>query len=302
MDRIDSLTLFLSIVDHGTFVAAARRIGQSPATASRAVGELEAALGVRLIERTTRKLALTDAGMRLAQHLRRVLPDLQNAMLDVAGQSAAPTGRLRISAPRLFGRMHIMPLVYAYLDIYRAMRIELNLSDRFVDLLEDGIDLALRIGQLPQSTLVARRLGAVRRVLVASPEYLKQAGMPKAPEALARHEIIAVTSQPGDVLWRFEARGGKPETVKLEPRLQVDQMEVAIEAAAGGRGVAAVLSYQVEQPIRSGSLVRILKAFEPPALPVHFVFPTARLMAPGVRAFLDLAVPRLVRLEALREE
>jgi DNA-binding transcriptional LysR family regulator len=302
MDRIDSLTLFLSIVDHGTFVAAARRIGQSPATVSRAIGELEADLGVRLIERTTRKLALTDAGIRLAEHLRRVLPDLQNAILDVAGQSAVPTGRLRISAPRLFGRMHIMPLVYAYLDIYRSMRVELNLSDRFVDLLEDGIDLALRIGQLPQSTLIARRLGAVRRVLIASPEYLKQAGMPEMPEALAGHEIIAVTSQPGDVQWRFHARNAKPQTVKLKPRLQVDQMEVAIEAAAGGRGIAAVLSYQVEQPIRSGRLVRILKTFEPPALPVHFVFPTARLMAPSVRAFLDLAVPRLVGLKALREE
>jgi len=302
MDRIDSLTLFLSIVDHGTFVAAARRIGQSPATASRAVGELEAALGVRLIERTTRKLALTDAGIRLAEHLRRVLPDLENAMLDVAGHSAAPTGRLRISAPRLFGRMHIVPLVYAYLDTYRSTRVELNLSDRFVDLLEDGIDLALRIGRLPQSTLVARRLGAVRRVLVASPEYLKDAGVPEAPEALAGHEVIAVAGQPGDVQWRFQARNAKPQTVKLKPRLQVDQMEVAIEAAAAGRGVASVLSYQVEQPLRSGRLVRILKTFEPPALPVHFVFQTARLMAPGVRAFLDLAVPRLVRLKALAEE
>jgi DNA-binding transcriptional LysR family regulator len=302
MDRIDALTLFLSIVDNESFVAAARRIGQSPATASRAVGELEAALGVRLIERTTRKLALTDAGIRLAEHLRRVLPDLENAMLDVAGQSAAPAGRLRISAPRLFGRMHIVPLVYAYLDTYRSTRVELNLSDRFVDLLEDGIDLALRIGRLPQSTLVARRLGAVRRVLVASPDYLKGAGVPETPEALAGHEIIAVTGQPGDVQWRFQARSAKPQTVKLKPRLQVDQMEVAIEAAAGGRGIASVLSYQVEQPLQSGKLVRILRTFEPPALPVNFVFPTARLMAPSVRAFLDLAVPRLVRLRALVEE
>ena len=301
MERIDSLTLFLSIVDHGTFAAAARRVGQSPATASRAVGALESALGVRLLERTTRKLALTDAGMRLAEHLRRVLPDFEHAMLDVAGQSAAPTGRLRISAPRLFGRMHVMPLVHAYLDTYRATRVELSLSDRFVDLLEDGIDIALRIGELPQSSLVARRLGAVRRVLVASPDYLKQAGTPDDPEALAGHQIIAVTAQPGDVQWRFQARNAKPQTVKLKPRLEVDQMEVAIDAAAGGRGIAAVLSYQVEQPIRAGRLVRILKTFEPAALPVHFVFPTARLMAPSVRAFLDLAVPRLARLKALRE-
>lgn len=302
MDRIELLALFLSIAEQGTFAAAARRAGQSPATVTRAVNELETALGVRLIERTTRKLALTDAGFRLAEHMRRLLPDLEGAMRDVAGQSAVPTGRLRISAPRLFGQMHIVPLINEYLDTYRKTRVELSLSDRFVDLLDDGIDLALRIGQLPDSTLVARQMGTVRRVFVASPNYLKQAGCPMTPEELARHEIISFTGQSGDTHWKFHAGQSGLRTVRLQSQFQVDQMEVAIEAAVNGRGIAAPLSYQVERALRTGKLVRILRAFEPPALPVQFVFPSARLMAPSVRAFLDLAIHRLAKQKALREQ
>ncbi|TXL80288.1 LysR family transcriptional regulator [Vineibacter terrae] len=302
MDRLDRLTLFLAIADAGSLVAAARRTGRSPPVVTRVLGELEAELGVRLAERTTRRLALTDAGMRLAEHARRLTADFDGAMHEVAGEGAAPRGRLRISAPLTFGRLHVMPIVTAFLESNPHVTAELSLDDRPVDLIEEGIDVALRIAHLDSGTLVARRVGAVRRIVVASPRYLKQRGRPAAPDELAAHDIVLFVNQANGPDWRFQALDGSEREVRVSARFQVNRAEAAIDAARDGRGIAHVLSYQVADDMARGRLVRLLRPFERPPIPVHIVFPTARLMAPRVRAFLDFAVPRLSCLKVLRSE
>ncbi len=302
MDRLDRLALFAAIADAGSLAGAARRTGRSPPVVTRVLGELEAELGVRLAERTTRRLALTDAGLRLAEHARRLAADFDGAMHDVAGKDAAPRGRLRISAPLSFGRLHMMPIVTTFLESNPHVTAELSLEDRPVDLIEEGIDLALRIAHLDSSTLVARRVGAVRRIVVASPRYLKRRGRPLHPDDLAAHDIVLFVNQANGPDWCFLSPDGAERQVRVSARLQVNRAEAAIDAARDGRGIAHVLSYQVADDVARGRLVRLLRPFERPPIPVHIVFPTARLMAPRVRAFLDFAVPRLSCLKVLRSE
>jgi len=301
MDRLDQLSLFLAIVDAGSLAAAARRTGRSPPVVTRVLGDLETELGVRLAERTTRRLSLTDAGLRLAEHARRLVGDFGESMRDVAGESAAPRGRLRISGPLTFGRLHLMPIVTAFLDAYPDVTVELSLEDRPIDLVEEGIDLALRIAHLDDSALLARRVGAVRRVVVASPRYLKRHGRPADPDDLAAHDIVLFANQANGPEWRFQSPDGNERRVRVSARLQVNRAEAAIDAARAGKGIVYVLSYQVADDLARGRLVRLLRNFERPAIPVHIVLPTARLMPPRVRAFLDFAVTRLQRLDVLRE-
>lgn len=296
MDRMDQLSVFLAIVDHGSLAGAARQSGRSPPAVTRILNELEAGLGVRLAERTTRRLALTDAGSRLAEHARRLLGDLDESLRDVAGEGAAPRGRLRVSAPVSFGRMHLMPVLMKFLDAYPRVGAELSLEDRPVDLIEEGIDLAVRIAHLPESSLVARRLGAVRRILVASPRYLDRRGRPRQPAELAGHDIVLFANSSTGASWRFADR-----EVRLTARFQVNRSEAAIAAARDGKGITRVLSYQVAPYLADGSLVRLMRDHEPPPIPVQFVFPSARLMAPRLRAFLDFTAPRLSRLRVLRQ-
>lgn len=299
MDRLDALALFLSIVDAGSLAGAARRTRRSPPAVTRGLHELEQQVGLRLVARNTRKLALTDAGQRLAAHARRVLADYEEAMRDAAGEAAAPRGTLRISAPLTFGRRHMAPIVLAFLDAYPNVSVELSLADRPVDLLEDGIDVALRIAHLENSSVVARHVGSVRRIVAASPAYLARHGTPAVPRDLAHHEIVVFSNQANSADWRFAVPGGEL-TVRVDGRLQVDRAEAAIAAALAGRGIVATLSYQLAPHLADGSLVRLLQDFERPPVPVHLVFPTARLMAPRLRAFIDFAAPRLAELEVLR--
>jgi DNA-binding transcriptional LysR family regulator len=296
MDRIDELSVFLAIAEAGSLAGAARHTRRSPPAVTRILGELEARLGVRLAERTTRRLALTDAGKRLAEHARRLTGEFEDAMRDVAGEAAAPRGRLRISAPLSFGRMHVMPAVTAFLDAQPHVTAELSLEDRAVDLIEEGIDVALRIAELRESSLVARRIGAVRRVVVASPRYLETHRAPRRPADLARHDVVLFANDVNGPLWRF----GEQE-VRVAARLQTNRAEAAIAAAREGKGVVRALSYQVAPGLADGSLVRLLRDYEPPPIPVQFVFPGGRFMSARLRAFLDFAVPRLSRLRALRE-
>lgn len=296
MDRLEELALFLAIVDAGSLAAAARRTGRSPPVVTRRLGKLESRLGVRLLERNTRRLTLTDAGRRLAVHARSLIADFDNAMLDAAGEGAAPRGRLRISAPLMFGRRHVAPVLMDYLAAYPDVSAELSLTDGTVDLIEEGTDIALRIANLDDTSLVARRIGAVRRVFVASPRYLARKGTPQHPADLVGHDIVLFVNQANSADWRFAGK----ETVHVTARFQVNRAEAAIAAAVAGHGVLSVLSYQVAAELAEGSMVRLLRDFERPPIPVQFVMPTARLMLPRVRAFVDFALPRLSSLDVLK--
>lgn len=302
MDRLEELSLFLAIVDAGSLVAAARRTRRSPPAVTRILSELERRLGVRLVERTTRRLALTDAGERLAEHARRLIGDFADAMRDTAGEGAAPQGRLRVSAPLLFGRRHVAPIVTDFLDAHPAVTAELSLADRMTDLIDEGIDVAVRIAQLDASSLVARRVGQVRRILVASPRYLARRGVPTTPDQLSDHEIVLLIGPGGGLEWRFLGPGARQVTMRPRGRFQVDRAEAAISAACADRGVLSVLSYQVASELADGALIRVLREFEPLPIPVHLVFASARLLPSRTRAFLDFAAPRLSALAVLRGE
>ncbi|TAJ72284.1 MAG: LysR family transcriptional regulator [Phenylobacterium sp.] len=297
MDRLDELAVFLAVLETGSLAAAARRLRRSPAAVTRTLAALEARIGVRLVERTTRRLATTEAGRRLADEARAVLAAYDAAMAH--DEDGPLRGFLRISAPLVFGRRHVAPVLAAFLDAHPQVTVELALNDRNLDLVDAGIDVALRIGALADSSLLARRVGEVRRVVAASPAYLASRGTPERPGDLAGHEIVYSSTQPGPTEWRFEGPRG-PQTVRLRPRLMVNAVEPVIEAAVQGRGVTRVLSYQLADELADGRLVRLLAGYEPAPIPVQLVTVSARLMPPRVRAFLDFAAVELSRLEVVR--
>ena len=294
MDQLSSMTVFVAVADCGSFSGAARRLRRSPAAVTRAVAELETALGVRLLDRTTRAVSLTDAGERFLPGARRLLADLAEIEQAAAGLGSAPRGELRITAPIVFGRRHVLPLVTEFLARYPDVNVRLELTDRSVDLIEDGLDVAIRIGELASSTAVATRVGTVRRVVVAAPDYLTRRGEPAAPDELAAHDVIAFAGLDGGERWRFR-KDDKTVEVAVRPRLIVNTAEAAIDCAVAGFGIARVLSYQVADALAGKSLVRVLRDYEGGPSPVHVLYPQGRYPAPKLRAFLDLAVPRLRR-------
>ncbi|HET6971072.1 MAG TPA: LysR family transcriptional regulator [Phenylobacterium sp.] len=297
MDRLDELETFLAVLETGSLAGAARRLRRSAPAVTRTLSALEARVGARLVERTTRRLAVTEAGRKLADEARPLLAGYAAA---IASDEAGPLrGPLRISAPLVFGRRHVAPLAARFLDLHPGVAVELVLNDRNLDLVDEGLDVALRIGALADSSLVARRVGEVRRVLVAAPAYLRRRGAPAEPSDLADHEIVYSSTQAGPVEWRFETRRG-PITVRLRPRLMINAIEPVVEAAVAGRGVTRVFSYQVADELAAGSLVRLLADFEPPPIPVQLVTASARLMPARVRAFLDFAVGELSRLPVIQ--
>jgi DNA-binding transcriptional LysR family regulator len=297
MDRLDELTVFLAIFEAGSLVAASRRLRRSPPAVTRALGALEDRIGLRLFERTTRRLAATEAGRSLAERARTLLADYEAALV---GASQAPVrGVLRITAPVQFGRRHVAPIVSAFLNDYPDIRIELTLNDRNLDLIEEGVDVAVRIGGLPDSTLIARQVGSVRRVVVASPRYLAARGMPRVPSDLAKHDTIFGMARSSAREWRF-GKKGRGAVVRLSPRLLVDDVEAQVQAARAGRGVARVLSYQVTEELAAGRLVRLLEDFEPESLPVQLVTLSRVHMTSKVRAFIDTAAKALRRVNVIR--
>jgi DNA-binding transcriptional LysR family regulator len=300
VDSLGRLTAFLAIAEAGSLAAAGRRLGRSPPAMSRALAELESQLGVRLAERSTRSFALTEAGRRLAEQGRRALSELDDALREAAGEGREARGRLRLAAPLVFGRRHVAPVVAAFLDAHPAVSVDLVLSDRAVDLVEEGLDLAVRIGRLPDSSLRVRRLGAVRRILVASPAYLERRGVPRGPEALAEHDLIVFASRSTPTEWRFSTQQGEI-TIRPDARFAVNEAEAAVAATVQGRGILQSLSYQAAEEIAAGRLVRLLREAEPPAIPVQLVFPAGRFMPARLRAFLDEAAPQLAALPVLRE-
>lgn len=297
MDRLDELAVFVAIIDDGSLARAARRLRRSPPAVTRALAALEDRMGARLVERTTRRLSPTETGRELAQRARALLGEYDAAMLSLSGTPVR--GLLRVTAPLQFGRRHVAPIVTGFLDAFPEMRVELVLNDRNLDLIEDGIDVAVRIGHLSDSALLARRVGEVRRVVVASPGYLAQHGAPKTPAELTRHDTVFGSARSEALEWRFGAPG-RGAVVRLSPRLLVNEVEAQLIAVRSGRGIARVLSYQVADDLAAGTLVRLLPAFEPPPLPVQLVAPGGSHMAPKIRAFLDYAADPLRQLRVIR--
>src|SRR6202035_5718871 len=276
MDRLDAMQAFVTVADLKGFAPAARKLGLSPSAVTRLIAALEDRVGARLLQRTTRSVTLTDAGARYLERIRRILADVEEAEGAVEGERTRPSGRLAVSAPIGFGRLHVSPVMSAYLKRYPEVSGELRLSDRMINLVEDGVDLAIRIGHLADSSLVARQVGEMRRIVVASDGYLKARGEPMTPEAIASHATIqfgATTAQPG---WRFVA-DGREIPVTCPPRLTPNSAGPAIQYAEQGGGLTRVLAYQAADAIKRGRLRIVMAKFEQPPLPIHIVYPTSRL-------------------------
>jgi DNA-binding transcriptional LysR family regulator len=278
---------FVAVVDLQGFAPAARKLGLSPSGVTRLIAALEDRLGARLLQRTTRSVTLTDVGARYLERARRILADVQEAEGSVEGERTRPSGRLVVSAPIGFGRLHVSPVMSAYLTRYGGVSAELRLSDRMVNLVEDGVDLAVRIGHLADSSLVARQVGEMRRIVVASNAYLKQCGEPNTLDAIASHQTIQFGTMATAPDWRFVA-DGREVRVACTPRLTTNSADAAIQYAEQGGGLTRVLAYQAAEAIKAGRLRIVLAKFEPPPLPIHIVYPTSRLLSAKVRTFIDL--------------
>ena len=301
MDRLDELSVFVAILEAGGLARAAHRLGRSPAAVTRALATLEARAGVRLVERTTRKLAPTDAGLRLADQARRVLADYAAAVS--AEPATGPLrGRIAVTAPLVFGRRHVTPAVTAFLDAHPEVSVDLLLADRNLDLIDDHLDVAVRIGALADSSLIVRKVGEVRRVTVAAPAYLERAGPVETPAALARHQTILTTGRTQLPEWRYVGRDGRETAVRLAPRLTLSDVDATLSAVRDGHGIARLLSYQVADDVAAGRLVLLLAGFEPEPLPVQLVTPNARLAPTRVRAFLDHAAGWIAALPVVQPD
>lgn len=292
MDRIEAMTTLLAVVEAGSLSAASRRLRVPLATVSRRVSELEAHLKAQLLNRSNRRVTLTDAAETYIQACRRIIDEVDEAERVVSGEYRAPKGELTVTASMVFGRVHVVPVVAAFLKAYPEIQLRLRLSDRIVSLQEEDVDLGIRIGALPDSSIVARGIGPIRRVVCASPEYLADRGMPETPQDLAAHDCITFTGFMRAESWDFHTNGSSAP-VSTRSRLQVDAAEAVVEAARAGAGIIRLFSYHVAAAVREGKLSVLLKTFEPPPLPVNLVYLGGGLLPLKVRAFLDFAAPRL---------
>jgi DNA-binding transcriptional LysR family regulator len=292
MDRLSAMTTLLAAVEGGSLSAASRKLGMPLPTVSRKISELEAHLRTRLVHRTSRRLALTDAGQAYVVACRRILEDIGEAERAAAGEYSAPRGDLAMTAPIVLGRLHVLPIVTAFLNAYPDINIRVALGDRVVDLQEEHVDLAVRIGEMPDSSLVATRVGAVSRVVCGSATYFETRSMPKSPSDLRSHDCISFEGMTSPDRWIF-ATGKSRVSVPVCSRLIVNTAEAAIDAAIAGVGVTRVLSYQAEAALRAGTLLRVLRRFEPAPMPVSLVHAGQGRLPLKLRAFIDFAGPRL---------
>lgn len=299
MDRLDELQIFIAILDAGSLNGAARRLRRSAPAVTRALAALEDRVGLRLVERTTRKLAPTEAGLRLADMARRVVADYDDAVREDVG--APLRGKLRVTAPHVFGRRHVTPAIIAFLDQHPALQVDMVFNDRNLDLIEHGIDLAVRIGPLPDTGMVARKIGQVRRVLVASPAYLAAHGTPRTPAELDQHDVIFNAGHGTTTEWRFRD-GAREQVIKLNPRLSVNEIDAILMAVLAGRGIGRPLSYQVAEQLETGTLVRLLREYELAPLPVQLLVPSARHMPPRLRACFDFLAAHLAALAVISSQ
>jgi len=300
MDRLEAMSVFAAIVDGGSLSAAGRTLNVPLATVSRKLADLEAHLKTRLLTRSTRKLVLTDAGRDYLAACRQILEQVDEAERAASGAYANVKGQLVIAAPIVFGRLHVVPVVAAFLELHPEVNIQLRLGDRNVNLIEEHVDVALRIGALPDSNLVATQVGEIRRVVCASPAYVKRFGSPKSLDELAAHRCICFDGLDAADVWVFAGEGADKRQVSIHSRMTVTTADAAIAAAALGLGLTRVLSYQVADALRDGRLVRLLADDEPPAVPASLIYPGQGRLPMKTRAFIDFAVGRMrANLQAL---
>jgi len=283
------MQVFVTVADLQGFAPAARKLGLSPSGVTRLIAGLEERLGARLLQRTTRQVALTDAGARYLERARRILADVEEAEIAAEGERIRPSGRIVVSAPVGFGRLHVSPVLTAYLKRHRDVSAELRLEDRMINLVEEGVDLAVRIGHLADSSLIARHVGDMRQIMVASPGYLKSRGEPRRPQDITAHDSIQLGATLGLTEWRFIDNGNEVR-LNYAPRLTTNNADAAIRYAEAGGGLTRVLAYQAADAIKRGRLKIVLAKFEQPPLPIHIVYPTSRLLSAKVRTFVDLVI------------
>ena len=289
MDSIDAMQAYVAVADLKGFAPAARKLWLSPSGVTRLIAALEDRLGARLLQRTTRSVALTDVGARYLERARQILAEIEEAEASAQAERTRPSGRLVVSAPFEFGRLHVSPVMSEYLKRYPEVSCDLRLSDRMINLVEDGVDLAVRIGHLADSSLVARQVGEMRRIVVASPRYLKAHGEPNTPEEITSHQTIQFGATTAGPYWRF-VRDGSEIRVAPVPRFTTNSADAAIQYAAQDGGLTRVMGYQAADAIKRGRLKIVLTKFELPALPIHIVYPTSRLLSAKVRTFIDLVI------------
>jgi DNA-binding transcriptional LysR family regulator len=292
MDRLQAMTTFVTVAETGGFSAAARKLDVSPSVVSRIVTELEEHLGARLLTRTTRIVRLTETGTTYFENCRRILGEIDEAEQSASGEHEAPRGVMTITAPVLFGALYVTPIVVEYLARYPEVDMNCWFLDRVVNLVDEGIDVAVRIGELPNSSLQAIRVGTVRRVVCASPAYLERCGTPRTPDDLNAHTIISTSAASNSSEWRFTVER-RIQTLRVQPRMTSTTNDSAIAAAVRGFGIVRPLSYQIASQLRAGTLQVLLEQYEPPPLPIHVVHREGRHATQKVRAFLDLAIERL---------
>ena len=292
MDQLHLIRVFVAVLDTNGFAGAARKLNISPPAVTRAINELENHLGMRLLTRTTRVVRVTDAGARYGEDCRRILAELAEADQSASGEHGSPHGRLTITAPVLFGCKFVTPVVTEYLQCYPEVTIACWFLDRVVNMMDEGLDVAVRIGDLSDSSMQAIRVGTVRRVICASPGYLALHGIPQSPEDLAAHTIISASAVTPTSEWKM-VENKVPRLVKLQPRITTTSNDSAVAAAASGFGLTRLLSYQVADQLRDGQLQTVLSEFESAPLPVHLLHREGRHASPKARAFLDLAIERL---------
>lgn len=292
MDRLYAMQVFVTAAETEGFSQAARKLNISPPAVTRAIAELEKHLGLLLFHRTTRQIKLTDAGLRFIEDAQRIISELAEAEESAKGAHRAVSGKLSITASQRFGYTYITPLLLDFLERYPDISIQTLFVDRVVDLLDEGFDIAVRIGDLPDSSLTAMRVGSVRRIICATPEYLKTHGRPHTPNEISTHEIIHFAGISQLPVWNFMA-SGRVLSVPFKTRLAVNNAEVAIAAALAGRGLIRVLSYQVAPEVEAGKLEIVLSEFETEPLPIHIVYQEGKKATAKVRAFVDFATEKL---------
>jgi DNA-binding transcriptional LysR family regulator len=292
MDKLGAMAIFLKVAEAGSLSAAARQLDIPLATVSRRIAELESHLKTRMLNRSSRHLSLTEAGRMYAEASRRILEQIDEVERAAMGVHKDPTGRLTVTAPIVFGRVHMVPIIADFLKVYPDIDVKLLLSDRLLDLLESDVDVALRIGELGDSSLIATRVGSVRRVTCASPSYLAANGRPQEPEDLRHHTCVTFDNLASAKAWRFLSAKGEV-LVPIHSRLTVTTAEAAVAGAVVGVGLTRLLSYQIAEAKRAGQLELLLEDYELPAWPVNLVFTGQQLMPRRLRAFLDFAAPRI---------
>jgi DNA-binding transcriptional LysR family regulator len=292
MDRLEAMSILVAAIEAGSLSAGARRLGMPLATVSRKVSELERHLHTRLLKRSSRRLSLTDAGESYVAAARGILDAVEEAERGASGEYRAPQGELVVSAPILFGRLHLLPVAVQFLEAYPDIDMRFVFLDRFVNPLEERVDLAVRIGEMPDSTLVAIRVGSIRRIVCASPRYLAKRGTPKTPSELREHDCVTFEGFAGSGNWSF-GTAKKAEGVAIRSRLVVNTPEAAVDAAVAGLGLTRVLSYHAALAMRAGALEVALREFEPDPWQVSLVYAGGRFLPLKVRAFIDFAAPRI---------